>query len=152
MKLKAKYNRDHYKTVDGWLSAVYRNNKKFIDSKLGDIDSVQKSKYSPEATFKKFVKGYIQRGMTPAKALKTASNSTAFTEVGDRLRSNAYSGLSSDKEAYKTFRELTKEKGRYTKIDFNKFKWDSSANSYIYNGIIKISFNNSPYEVRVGRV
>ena len=152
MKLKAKYNRSHYKTINGWLTGVYRNNKEFIDSKLGDIASVQESTYSPEKAFKSLVKGYIKRGMTPAQALKTTSLTGAFTTKSERYRQYAYSGLTADKEAYKTFRELTKERGRYTKVDFDKFKWDSSANSYIYNGLVKISFDNSPYEVRVGRV
>ena len=151
MKLKAKYNRSHYKTINGWLSGVYRNNKEFIDSKLGDIDSVQKNKYSVEATFKNLVKGYIKRGMTPAQALKTTSLTGVFTTKAERYKQYAYSGLSADKEAYKTFRELTKEKGRYTKVDFNKFKWDKDSNSYTYNNI-RIFFDNSPYEVRVSRI
>lgn len=151
MKLKASKNKGSYKTVNTWLNAVYRNNKEFIDTKLQKVQSVKTGKRSTLSVFKELVKENIEEGMRPTQALNTVAKSTVFTDVSDRLKSNAYHGLLSDKDAYKKFRELTKERGKYTKIDANKFQWDSASNSYIY-GSVRISFKNSPFEVIVGRI
>lgn len=146
MKLKAKKGKSKYKNTDTWLDAVYRNNKEFIDEKLKNVSV---PKLSKRTIFKDIVKEYSDQGLSPLKALKTASNSEIFTSKMERLHNNAFSALKADKDAYKTFRELTKEHGRFTKMDETKLKWENGV--YIYENIM-ISFQNSPYGIRVGRI
>ena len=146
MKLKAKKGKSKYKNTDTWLDAVYRNNKEFIDEKLKNVSV---PKLSKRTIFKDIVKEYSDQGLSPLKALKTASNSEIFTSKMERLHNNAFSALKAAKDAYKTFRELTKEHGRFTKMDETKLKWENGV--YIYENIM-ISFQNSPYGIRVGRI
>lgn len=149
MKLRAKQNKSKYKDTNSWLNAVYRNNKEYIDNKLSNTWGVKSGKYTPKSTFKQLVKEYMQDGLSPKKALDTLSKTTIFVEVGERLRSNAYQGIVSDKEAFKQFRELTKEKGKYTKIDMSLFEYDKKDKTYIYNKTIGIRFDNSPFEIKI---
>lgn len=144
MKLEAKRKKSSYKSTDAWLDAVYKNNKEIIDQNI-----ITLGKESKKKVFKQLVKENMAEGMSPVKALKTLANSTVFTPVGERLINNAYKGLKSDKGAYKAFRELTKEKGRFTSIDLDKFRYDPNTHSYIYNDLIRISFENSPKQTVV---
>ena len=146
MKLRARKGKSRYKNTDKWLDAVYRNNKTLIDEKLKDVSV---PKLSKRTIFKDIVKEYTEQGLSPVKALNKASNSEIFTSKTERLHSNAFSALKADKDAYKTFRELTKEHGRFTKMDETKLKWENGV--YIY-GNIMISFQNSPYGISVGRI
>lgn len=140
---KAKHKKGFYKTTEAWIDAVYRNNKEAIDRELS-VDGK-----SGKRIFKQMVNEYIDEGMSPTKAVKTVARSTLFTSVKERLLNNFYEGLKSDQEAYKTFRELTKEKGKYTKFDTEKLSWNPQDKVYIYNGVVVISFQNSPYGVIV---
>lgn len=142
---KAKHNKGFYKNTNTWIEAVYRNNKEIIDEKLASTGS-------PKATFKQMVKEYISEGMTPTKAVKTIARSTLFTSEVERIRNNFYQGLTGDQGAYKAFRELTKEKGRYTKFDQEKLKWNKLEHYYVYANTVIISFQNSPFGVNVRRV
>lgn len=140
---KAKHKKGFYKSKDAWLDAVYRSNKETIDKELG-FDGK-----SGKKIFKQMVNEYISEGMSPTKAVKTIARSTIFTTTKERLINNFYEGLKGDKEAYKAFRELTKEKGRYTKFDTEKLVWNAEDRTYIYNSMVIISFQNSPYGVSV---
>lgn len=143
MKLRALKAKKAYKNTDAWLDAVYRKNKQFIDEKILPTDT------SIRATFKELVKGYMENGYSPVRALDTLTRSTIFTDVDERLRNNAYKALKEDEEAYKAFRALTKdERGRYTAVDLDKFVYDKQSNSYIY-GNVRIKFSNSPYGIIV---
>lgn len=139
---KAKKNKSAYKNTESWIDAVYRNNKAIIDKELSFAGS-------PKKVFKQMVKENIAEGMSPTKAVSTIAKSTLFTSEAERLRTNMLSGLKADKGAYKAFRELTKERGRYAKFDPNKLHWDSKDKVYIYGGNIIISFQNSPYGVGI---
>ena len=141
---KAKKNKSAYKNTESWLDAVYRNNKDVINRELAFAGN-------PKKVFKQMVKENIAEGMSPTKAVSTVARSTLFTPETERLRNNMLSGLRGDRDAFKTFRELTKEHGRYTKFDPNKLHWDSTDKVYIYGGSIVISFQNSPYGVNVRR-
>lgn len=141
---KAAHNKGFYKNTDAWIDAVYRNNKSVIDEKLAFAGK-------PKATFKQMVKEYITEGLSPTKAVSTIARSTLFTPETERLKNNFYEGLKGDKEAYKAFRELTKEKGKYSKFDPNKLKWDKDDKVYVYGNVI-VSFQNSPFGIIVRRV
>ena len=142
---KAKKKKSAYKNTDRWIDAVYRNNKTVINKELSFAGN-------PKKVFKQMVKQNISEGMSPTKAISTIARSTLFTTETERLRNNMLSGLRNDKGAFKSFRQLTKEKGRYTKFDQNKLHWDSTDKVYIYGGNIVISFQNSPYGVQVKRI
>jgi len=140
---KAKHNKGYYKNTDAWIDAVYRNNKTVIDANLTLAGK------SPKATFKQIIKEYINEGVKPTQAMKTLARSTVFTSRQERLKANLWSGLKGDKAAYKEFRELTKEKGKYTAFDPDKLVWDRTNNVYTYNNLLKIGFQNSPYGIEV---
>lgn len=141
--MKAKKPRTQYKNTNTWLNAVYKENKQYIDSKIETTGNTSKLK-----VFKALVNEYISEGNTPNRALRKLEASTVFTETKDRLTQNMYKALKADKFAYKEFRELTKIKGKYQKIDFEKFQYNSEDHTYRYGNVI-ISFENSPYQVVV---
>lgn len=143
---KAKKAKNKYKNTDAWLNAIYRNNKDVIDKELGG------TKLGAKRTFKKIVQEYMAEGLTPTKAVNALARSTTFTPKAERMLNNVWSGLKGDKAAYKEFRELTKEKGKYTKFDRDKMVWDKSQSLYVYAGVITISFKNSPYGIEVAHV
>ena len=144
--MKALKNKSKYKNTSTWLDAVYRNNKELIDSKVETTGNTSKKQ-----VFKKLVSEYMAEGFSPTQAVKKLEKSTVFTDVKDRLKQNAYTAIKSDKEAYKEFRELTKNKGRYSKVELDKFQYDKDTNSYTY-GNIMISFNNSPYTINFSTI
>lgn len=145
--MKAKKNKTAYKNTDKWIDAVYRNNKENIDAHIETTGRTSK-----KVVFKRLVKEYIDEGKTPKQAVRALERSTIFTEVSSRLENNAYSGLKGDKEAYKAFREYTKERGRFSKVDKTKMKWDKDNNSYIYDNKVRISYTNSPYSIVVEKI
>lgn len=134
---EAQHKKGYYKDTDAWLDAVYRNNKSIMDEGLY-------KKGKPKAVFKQAVKEYMDEGMTAKQAVSALARSTIFTPKEERLSENAIKGLIGDKDAYKVFREITKERGKYTKIDRSQLVWDKKEKAYIYNGNVRISFENSP--------
>ena len=144
--MKALKNKSKYKNTSTWLDAVYRNNKELIDSKVETTGNTSKRQ-----VFKKLVNEYMAEGFSPTQAVKKLEKSTVFTDVKDRLKQNAYTAIKSDKEAYKEFRELTKNKGRYSKVELDKFQYDKDTGNYTY-GNIMISFSNSPYTINFNTI
>ena len=142
---KAAHNKSYYKTTDAWIDAVYRNNKEIIDKELSFAGK-------PRATFKQMVEEYMDEGLRPTEAVSTIARSTLFTSELERLQNNFYQGLKGDKEAYKLFREFTKERGKYAKFDPNRLKWNKEDKFYVYGDNVIISFQNSPFGVNVRRV
>lgn len=140
---KAKHKKGFYKSTDAWINAVYRNNKEVISKELGSDGK------SSKVIFKQMIKEYMSEGLSPTKAVSTIARSTIFTSTKERLLDNFYKGLKSDQEAYKTFKELIKEKGKYTKFDTEKLFWNPQDKVYIYDNSVIISFQNSPYGVKV---
>lgn len=134
---EAQHKKGYYKDTDAWLDAVYRNNKATMDEGLS-------RKGKPKAVFKQIVKEYMDEGMTAKQAVSTLARTTIFTPKSERLSENAIKGLIGDKDAYKVFREITKVGGRYTKIDRSQLVWNKKEKAYIYNGNVRISFENSP--------
>lgn len=144
--MKALKNKSKYKNTDKWLDAVYRKNKDYIDSRLETTGNTSKKQ-----VFKKLVNEYMSEGYSPTQAVKKLEKSTVFTDVKDRLKQNAYTAIKNDKEAYKEFRELTKNKGRYSKVELDKFQYDKDTGNYVYGNII-ISFSNSPYTINFSTI
>lgn len=144
--MKALKNKSKYKNTNTWLDAVYRNNKELIDNKVETTGNTSKKQ-----VFKKLVNEYIEEGYSPTQAVKKLEKSTVFTDVKDRLKQNAYKAIKNDKEAYKEFRELTKNKGRYSKVELDKFQYDKDTGNYVYENIV-ISFSNSPYTINFSTI
>lgn len=146
LNLRAVKSKSKYKSTNTWLDAVYRNNKERIDE---SIEQPTNKNISKKQVFKQLVKEYEDEGYTAKQALKKLSGSTRFTSTVERLQYNAYEGLIDDQEAYREFRELTKVKGKYQKISLDKFVYDKSSHSYIYDDRVRISYQNSPEEIVV---
>lgn len=143
---KAIHKRSYYKDDNAYLDAVYRNNKAIIDEAYQGIIRGKSAK----SIFKESINGYItEDGYSLSKSLKVLARSTTFTTNKERLTNNFYSGLVADKEAYKLFRELTKEHGRYSKFDTEQLRYNKEENVYVYNDKVIISFENSPLQVVV---
>ena len=146
LNLRAVKSKSKYKSTSTWLDAVYRNNKELIDE---SIEQPTNKNISKKKVFKQLVQEYEDEGYTAKQALKKLSGSTRFTSTVERLQYNAYEGLIDDQEAYREFRELTKVKGKYQKIRLDKFVYDKSSHSYIYDDRVRISYQNSPEEIVV---
>ena len=145
-KLHSKQRKGRYASTDNWLNSVYKANKSKIDA---SIEAPTDTKTSKKEVFKQLVKEYHEEGYSWTKSLHLYEKSTHYTTVRERLSANAYEALKKDKEAYRQFREMTKEDGRYTSIDWDEIEWDSTEKAYIYKDQIKISFSNSPKETIV---
>lgn len=144
---KTKYKKSHYKNTNAYLEAVYYQNKDVINKALSDVVSKHY-----KSTFKQMVNEYVAEGRSVDKALKTIGSSSIFSTKFERHRDRIHENLTSDRQAYRIFRELTKEKGRYTKFDPLEFKWDRRSQSYIYKSSVAISFRNSPYGIEVWKI
>lgn len=143
-----------YKTLDKYLDSIYRQNKELIDRKILNEDDLALAtnrakllKQSKKSMFKDYVKEYMDEGHTVDQALRKVSNSRTFLDYEDLAKDNMLEGLKADRDAYKRFREATKEKGRYTKIDMSKLKYIGN-NDYSYGNVV-ISFRNSPERVEI---
>lgn len=61
------------------------------------------------------------------QALNKLWKSEFLTPERERYRSNAYEAIKNRKDKYKEFRHLTRDaKGRFTKIDISRFKYDDT--------------------------
>ena len=147
MKLRQGIKRKNYRNVDEWIDAIYEKNKSWIDKRIYDTyDNTPK-----EEIFRQLIKERMDEGLTPLKAVDNLERSVTFTDVKDRLANNALLAIKADKDAYKEFRELTKNaKGQFTAIDPSKLEY--SNGSYIYDNSILIDFTNSPYSIVFRRV
>lgn len=143
-----------YKSLDKYLDSIYKQNKELIDRKVLTEEGLNIAsnrdklmKQSKKRKFKEFVKYYMDEGKTVDEALKKLSNSRTFLDYEDLAKDNMLESLKRDKEAYKRFREATKEKGRYTKIDMSKFNYIGN-DEYAYGNVI-VSFKHSPERVEI---
>lgn len=144
-----------YKSLDKYLDSIYKQNKELIDRKILNEEDLKLAtnrdkllKQSKRKMFKEFVKDYMDEGNTVDQALKKLSNSRQFMDYEDLAKDNMLEALKRDKEAYKRFREATKEKGRYTKIDIQKFNYIGN-DEYAYGNVI-VSFKHSPERTEIG--
>ena len=156
-KFKKVSKKTRFKTTDKYLDSIYRNNKDIID-KAFDVDPDDLGKVinnkklrSKRERFKEVVREYMDEGKTVDQALKSISNSELFTEYKERAHNNLYDALKDDRDAYRKFRELTKDdKGRFTKVDLTQFEYIGNG-EYQYGDVV-ISFTNSPEEIIIKKV
>ena len=148
-----------YKTIEGYLRRVYRDNKELIDASLPD--SIKDKRKS----FVESVKDELKYGnkmkrvgdrvkysphKTVTSALRQVGRSEVYLPPAERFKQNAMKGLKSSGN-YRVFRELTRDKktGRYTAFDPSKMKYQGKG-TYSY-GDVTIKYENSPKKVKVYR-
>lgn len=143
-----------YKSLDKYLDAIYRQNKELIDRRVLNEEDLKLAtnreklmRQSKKKIFKDFVKDYMEEGNTVDQALKKLSNSRTFLDYEDLAKDNMLDALKRDKEAYKRFREATKYKGRYTKIEMDKFNYIGN-DEYSYGNVV-VSFKHSPERIEI---
>lgn len=156
MILRAKKNISKYKSVNHWLKAVYRNNKEEIDQAFGGM--LEKG-----TSFRGFKVAVIdtlnQRGVDISSigkrklnkvmhsAVSTVGRSNLFMTKSERYREYALSGLRKSPEAMKLFKEKTKEKGKYKKLDIEKLRYKDGQ--YEYGDNLIINYRESPERVEI---
>lgn len=146
-KPRKKYSK-RYSSVNKYIQGVYYANKEKINSKLEGIGSPKATNYKK---FQMLVKAYIEQGSTPEQAVRSVSLSNFFETQKGRYNIYFMEGLKKFPDQYQKFRELTKEKGKYTKFDPEKLFWDFEDKVYVYNGNIVIRFKPSPVTVEFWR-
>ncbi len=130
MKNSKKYGlprKSKMETKDEYLNRVYQLNKDKIDTAyhayIGTGPAIDDEFISK--SFKNLVQEYMDEGYTLNKATKKVLNKDMFTPVKERFQSNVYEAIKGDKEVYKEFRNLTRnKKGQYTTIDVESFKYE----------------------------
>lgn len=142
--MKSARKRSSYRSTDHWLDAVYRKNRKEIDSALEGVKN-------KKASFKQLVKGYMDEGLSPEKSLKALENSTIFTPEVTRFRKNVLEAIKNYGK-FNEFRNMTRGmRGKFAKIDLERFRYDSKNNVYTYitemGDVIVIRFTNSPQDI-----
>lgn len=144
-KLRAKFNKGSYKSLDSYLNAVYKNNKDLIDSK---IPSGNKTTQSSKTRFKQAVKEYMEEGKRVNQALDSLQRSRIFTSEREHYENNVLKALKSEKELFNKFRKLSGWKEKIDKTKLNYVESDDKSTLYKYdslnNGIIFIRFSKSP--------
>ena len=128
--------RKDFKTEEAFLKDVFARNREVISSVLGD---------EAESKFIEQVQSLKElRDVNVRQAIKIVSRYEAFTPKSDIMKENAIQGLKSW-DLYRDFRNLTRdEKGRFTKVDYSKLKWDRESNRYVYDNKVAIVYNDSP--------
>ena len=142
-RLKAKHKKKFYKNDRAYIEAIYRNNKNYIDERMGEGYRV-----SHKTAFINTVKDYMKEQRIGAStAISRFISSEEFTTKGERLHHNLIEGLMGNKEAYKIFKNKTGIKKK-TDIDMNKLEYDYNDNIYKYEDVI-IDVANSPLTINV---
>lgn len=157
--LKAAKPRHAYKTDSGWLDAIYRKNKSYIDSNMNER---WKEIYgSSKRAFKALIKEQMVtvnpktgRKYTINQAIKRVENSKDLHKdwsSSDVSANNFKELFKKDKKMGKKFREETRKNGKYTAFDPKKLKWEGwfeeknkSVAVYKYDEDVYIIERNSP--------
>lgn len=136
---KGAKKRKDFKTQDQYLDYIFEQNR----GKLAEVFGA-----NARERFKGAVESYkVVYDTNINGAIQKLANTTAFTPEVERLKSNMWESLKSYKAVGK-FQQLTKgESGKFTKFDPDKLIWDRETKSYIYNGMVRISFDNSPQQI-----
>lgn len=138
-------------TEDDYIRAVYRENKSMLEKSIAKPANQRKTKEDAFVNLVKETKKRDRVGIN--KAIQSELNKSYYADDTEGFfKENAMTALKDDKDAYKWFREHTKDKkGRYTSFDINKLKYEGSG-SYTYDGphgLLHIDFSNSPYGVYI---
>ena len=136
---KGAKKRKDFKTQDQYLDYIFEQNR----GKLAEVFGA-----NARERFKGAVESYkVVYDTNINGAMQKLANTTAFTPEVERLKSNMWESLKSYK-AVGTFQQLTRgEGGKFTKFDPDKLSWDRETKSYIYNSMVRISFDNSPQQI-----
>lgn len=161
-RLRATKQAWKYKSNSSWVNAIYRHNKKFIDSKLIGKENTFKNtliEYLGRVTGKQYVDPDNPVSLSPKefrktinenskitikKALDAMSRSDTFSSFKERQQNAVYKTIHENKEVFKSFRMAT---GWRQKIDIEKFEWDKKEKVYSYKGnkgTVYIDVNISP--------
>lgn len=130
MKNSKKYGlprKSKMETKEEYLDKVYQLNKDKINDAyhayIGTGPAIDDRFISN--SFKNLVNEYIEDGYTLNQATKKVLNKDMFTPVRERFQSNVYEAIKGDKDIYKDFRNLTRnKKGQYTTIEVSDFKYE----------------------------
>lgn len=136
--------RGDFKSETDYLKDVFRRNREAITNVYGE---------GAESTFIRAVQSVKQvRDVNIRQAVNLLSQAKAFTPYEETAKSNVIEAMKNF-DTYQEFRNLTRdEKGRFTKVDMSKLKWDRDSQSYIYNNRVIISFSNSPEGVTLSLI
>lgn len=144
MKSKLKLPRGFFRSEKTYFDAFYKINKEILDE---NVFGEYGANISARETIKRKAE---EEGVTWNEAIKSWGRSEQFIDVKTRLVNNAYEKIKSDRNTYLEFREITKEHGKFTKINLNDFVY-VGENTYMYHGVM-VSFKNSPDEVIIEKV
>lgn len=131
--------RKDYSSEEAYLGAIFEANKVKIAEALPGF-SKQQFIRNVQAN-KEFSGGTVRQ------ALDILGRSVSFTPEAERFGDNVLKSIKSYGK-WQHFREMTKdEKGRYTKYDPTKMRYNHKDNSYIYDGKVQIFFDESPKDI-----
>jgi hypothetical protein len=155
-----------FKTVEGYLRRVYRENKTKIDAAF-EGTTIDPKNY--KKAFVETVKDELNMGNKQIKlndgrvkwipheniqsALRSVGRSEAYLPEAEKFKENALKGIRSE-GMYKDFREVAlrdPKTGRYRAFDPAKMKYVGKG-SYVYDGRIRIDYQNSPKGRKGSRV
>lgn len=131
-----KIRRSDFKTEEAYLGAIFDANKVRIAEALPG--------FSKDQFIRNVQANKEFAGTTVSKALDILGRSVSFTPEAERFGDNVMKAIKNYGK-YQEFRDLTRnEKGQYTKYDPTKMHWNRKDNTYIYDGRIRITFDESP--------
>lgn len=134
-----KGKRKDFKTEEAYLKDIFARNQAKITEVFGNN---AETKFINQVQARKRMSNTNVSGAL--KQLARTNDFTPYTEIAGENVINALKKYGK----YQTFRGLTRdEKGRYTKLDRTKLKWDKETGMYIYDNRIAIDIKNSPEEV-----
>lgn len=142
VSLTAPKARNKYKSDKAYIEAVYRKNKKWIDTKMTYKPAVSKKTAFVNATL-----DYVRQGKTARQAVNTLASSASFVSQGERARMNILKVIEKDKKLYRQFKEATKIKKK-SDIDINRIRWSYRDTAYEYDGVV-IDVSHSPYGIHI---
>lgn len=136
--------RKDYPSEESYLGAIYETNRIKIAEA---IPGLSKEQFVANVQANK-----EYAGVSVSKALDILGRSVSFTPEAERFGDNVMKAMK-HYGVYQKFREFTKdEKGRYTRYDPTKMKYNRSDNSYVYDKKVKIYFDESPKSIVLQKI
>lgn len=141
-------------TEEEWLNEAYEANKEMIDKVYGRVAGVVTGRITTKQSFIYDIKehaeayGFGDSFTALRKGFDKIAHEGDFMPAQERAIRNI-SGMKSNlgKNAFYDLQNLTREKGRFSKFDYNKMIWNRKEGVWIYDNRIVIDFRNSPLEV-----
>lgn len=152
-------------SAEKWLSEAYEANKERIDSVYANVASVKTGESTTKEAFindvgeHTFGRKYTEMKLNLNELSREnfarirggfdkLSREGDFTSSQERAIRN-FSGMKSNlgKNAFYDLQNLTRTKGKFSKFDYGKMKWNKEEGVWIYDSRIIIDFRNSPVEI-----